>query len=302
LQNVHEIEYAELEKIIPSPGLSLVIRLNLEKYRPHLDEQLEKIGEITGETGWQLEVDLEKTLPLLDQNTQNTIGEIYYKYVIDRLVSNLQNRLKSEMSREAFNEATTQRKIIIRVNDKIPMNWKWIFENGAVVLEHKKNLCNHHEVEYVDFNEIMPVPGVLSLLARLNIANFKEKYDEVLESIKESTGEEYTFDDACLEAVYPKLSAGHQREIGALIARDVLGRLSENLKKNLKDDMVKEAFNEVATAHQITLKCEDNPKSAQAKANQNWKMSFENGFIVLTFLPAFHNMHEIEYIELEKLL
>jgi len=295
--NVYELGSYNLEDIIPSPGLPLVTRLDIDKHRENLEENLEQIRTITGESDWTVEIDFEKALQACPDQLK-TIGCTYYKEVLGYLVSNLKKTLAKEATKEAFLEATNQRKIEIRVstNPKENKYWTIIFENGALVLVHKKNICNIYEVGSFDLVAIMPVPGILSLVARLNIQDSQEKLAEHLEAIKEATGEDYTVDDASIETVYKALANENDKSnIGRTFYDEALAYLARNLKKSLADDMVKEAFNEVATAHQITFR-------PDAKAPNYWNIKFENGVVVLIFKPNLSNLYEIGSIDIEKLL
>jgi len=298
IANVHELEYFNLIAIIPTPGLPLVTRLSLESHRKHMEENLEQITLLTGTGEWSFEADFEKIISQVpDKNFQNQIGDMYYNTCLSNVVGNLKRCLQSEITKEAFNEATSERKIIFRVNEKMKSYWEFLFENGALVLQHTKNICNIHEIEYFAIEKVIPVPGVFSLVARLEIEKHREFLQEALEKIKAATGEEYSFDEACLETLHKKIDPAHASQLGSIFLKSALANLASNLEKALKDDMVKEAFNEVATAHQITFAVDTNPKS-----NAWWSLAFQNGVVVVTCKPGIANMHELEYLNIEKLL
>jgi len=259
-----------------------------------LDEALEEIAKATGTGDWSVEVDFEANLKQLDKYSQDHIGEIYYEQAIPNLAKNIKRNLESETIKEAFNEATSERKISIVVNDKQNGYWELTFKNGGLILSHKKSIANLSTIEYLELAKLIPVPGTLSLVAKLDIEKNREKLEEALQKIKEATGEDYSFDEASLEAIYPKLDKYNQERIGSTFYGDVLGNLAKNFERALKDDMVKEAFNEIATAHQVTVRC--NPK-----LKGYWDIAFENGVVVVTFREI-ANISTIEYFNIEPLL
>jgi len=293
IANISNLEYYDLEKVIPTPGLSLVVKLDIEKYKEKLDEKLAELSQITG-NDWAVEIDFDAIVPQLDEYARNSIGNIYYGQAFPALVSCIKTKLESESVKEAFNEATSERKVIFKVNDKQPSYWNIAFQNGSLVVSHKKSIANISNLEYYNLEEIIPVPGTFPLVAKLNIEKNRPVLDEHLQKISEATGQEYTFDDACLEALYPKLEDHSKARIGDVILKESMGYLAANLTKALKDEMVLEAFNEIATAHQITYK-HQNPTP------NYWAISFKDGVVVVSF-QACANLSNLEYLNIESLL
>jgi hypothetical protein len=293
IANIHTVGYTDLKPLIPSPGgLSLVTRVNIEKNKENIDECLQEIAKAAGTEDWTFEPDYEKAAKELDKNTIDSIGDLYTE-ALKGIKENIVRNMQKEAIKEAFNEATAERKIIIRVNDKCPDYWKFKFENGSILLEHKKSIANMHTISYQDIPEALPVPGVLTLVARLNISDNKEQLDNALERIKNATGEEYTFDDACLEEVFKKLPEV-KNNIGGFIYGDIMKGIADLIEKNMKDEMVKEAFNEISTGHQITVRIDP-------KQGTYWLIKFENGNLVVSG-KAYCNIHEVANLNLEKLL
>jgi len=295
MANMSSLEYFDLERVIPTPGLSLVTKLNLEKNKPKLDETLEELAQITGNGDWAFEVDFDAIVKQLDKGYGERVGDLYYSSALPYLVSNIKRRLaESETIKEAFGEVTTERKIIFEINDKQNPYWQITFKNGAILVTHKKSMANMSELEYYDFTEILPVPGTYSLVAKLNMEKNRPHLEENLARISKATGQEYTFDDSSLEAVYNTLSKDYQSRVGDLFYDQILRNLAANFERSLKDEMVLEAFNEVATAHQISI--------VQKKPTPNyWDISFKNGVVVLTFQDIV-NVSTIEYFNIEPLL
>jgi hypothetical protein len=296
IANINQLEYFALEDIIPTPGLPLVVKLNIEEYKPKEAESLERIAEATGAGDWVFEVDFDAIVPQLDPNTGKTIGRLYYQDCLPLLANNIKSKLsKSETLKEAFNEATSERKIVFRVVDKQAKYWDIVFQNGSLVVSHKKQIANVNDLEYFPLQDIIPVPGVLSLVAKLNVEESRPKLEEHLQVISTATGQEYTFDDSCLETFYPKLAANYQARIGSLFLDEVMHCLANNLQKSLKDEMVLEAFNEMTSAHQITFRAVD-------KLANYWDISLKDGLVILSFNPNISNVANIEYFNIERLL
>jgi len=225
-------------------------------------------------------------------NVITTIGELY-REALEGLRTNIVRGVKNETVKEAFTEATPERKIAIRVNDKIADYWVFKFENGTLLLEHKKQIANIYQIANQNLPQALPVPGVLTLLARLNIQEKREKLEEAMEKIKNATGEEYTFDDSCVEDVYKKLP-NIGANIGQLLYEDVMTGVASLIEKNMKDEMVKEAFNEVSSSHQIIVRIDP-------KQSNYWEIKLENGNFIVSG-KAYANTYEISNFNLEKLL
>eukprot|EP00026_Physarum_polycephalum_P003638 Phypoly_transcript_03651.p1 GENE.Phypoly_transcript_03651~~Phypoly_transcript_03651.p1 ORF type:complete len:695 (+),score=161.19 Phypoly_transcript_03651:270-2354(+) len=293
IANLYQIGNIDLKPLIPSPGgLSLVTRVNIEKNAERVAEYLQEIAQAVGTEDWTLEPDYEKAVKEMEPHQVNSVGDTYAE-ALENLKKNIVERMKSETIKEAFTEATPERRIIIRINDKCPDYWKFKFENGAIILEHKKSIANLYQIGNQDLAAALPVPGVLSLLARLNLQEHREKLDEALEKIKNATGEEYTFDEACIEEVYKKIPEIKQN-IGSFMYDDVLPNVAKLIEQNMQDEMTKEAFNEVSTNHQITVRVDP-------KMNGYWQIKLENGDFVV-YCRAYCNIYEIGNINLEKLL
>jgi len=275
-------------------ALPLVIRKNIRDNEVFLRESLEKINNATGKE-FEFEADWGTVVSQLEQHSKDRIGELYQKDVMKNLADNIEKLCKNETSKEAFYEATSANKIIVKVNDKIPNYWKISFENGALVVEHKKSVGNLYEISNFNIIAVMPVPGVLSLTARLNIQQNQEALQEHLQTITTASGEDFSFDDSCLETLYKSVEGYAKDKLGELIMKDAMNQLATNIKKRLEDDMVKEAFNEVTTSHQITFR-------ADAKAPNYWAIKFENGNLVVIFKPNVGNMYELGNFDFEKLL
>jgi len=295
--NTYDLSNKPLVDLIPSPGLPLVTRLNIDKNRENLEEHLEKIRSVTGESDWSVEIDWEKIVKA-NPAYQRNIGDTYYNEIMKYLAQNLEKTLKSETTKEAFLEATNQRKIVITFteNPKENQYWKMFFENGALIIQHKKDICNTYDVCNFKLESVMPVPGLISLMARLNIEKNQDNLREHLERLKEATGEEYSLDDSCLENVYKAITNEYTKNnIGDTFLNEAMKYLSENFANRCKDDMFKEAINETVTNRQIIF-------VPDAKAKTYWDIKFQNGNVVVTFKPDLANLYDIRNFDLEKLL
>jgi len=263
-----------------------------------LQENLEEIKNITGESDWDVEVDFEKAIKASPDQLKQ-IGTTIYDEALTQLVRNLKKTLEKEIVKEAFNEAATQKKIVFKVVDNPKENRYWFiqFENGALVVNYRKNIANMYEIGNFDIPSVLPVPGVLNLVAKLNIQSNQEALQGHLETIKNASGEEYSIDETCYEVIYKVLpNERDKNQMGSTFLNDAMQHLANNLKKSLADDMVKEAFNEIATAHQITFRPLD------AKASGYWNISFENGLVVVGFKTNLANLYELGNFNIEKIL
>jgi len=216
-------------------ALPLIIRKGIRDNEVFLKENLEKINKAVGKE-FEFEADWATVVPLLDPQNKDKIGELYQKDVMSHLAQNIIQICKNETTKEAFVEATSASKIIVKPNEKIPGYWSLRFENGALVVEHKKQIANLYEISNFNIVAVLPVPGVLSLPARLNIQHYQEHLQQHLETITKAAGEDYSFDDSCLETVYKALEGGYKEKVGELILNDALSQLANNIRKRLEDN------------------------------------------------------------------
>lgn len=297
LANLHEVSYFPIPKLLPtqSGSLPMPVRLNIEENKERQQELLESIASITGSGEWVFEVDWLGNSSKLEKSQQESIGSLYVKDILGGVETLLKDKLANETLKEAFNEATPNRTITILVNPKINGYWDTSIKDGGLLIQHKPSIANTHEVSYFDLASVIPVPGIISLVAKLNLEEKKDKLTEALEKIKEATGEEFTFDESSLQEVYPKLDEYSKKRVGDLVYGDFIPNLAENLSKAMADEMVKEAFLEVATSH--TIKIQVNPKQSGY-----WDIKFVNGDIILSSNGNIANTHEISYFNIEKLL
>eukprot|EP01110_Echinostelium_bisporum_P010721 TRINITY_DN422_c0_g1_i2.p1 TRINITY_DN422_c0_g1~~TRINITY_DN422_c0_g1_i2.p1 ORF type:complete len:561 (+),score=273.12 TRINITY_DN422_c0_g1_i2:58-1740(+) len=296
LYNQSDLKWVNLSEKIPSPGgLSLVQRLNLEKAKEKYDELLEKLQSITG-ADWTVEADFDKLVKELAPNNANQIGDIFHNNALENLVSNIEELCKQETSKEAFLEATSERKIVFRVNNdkKFDKYWAIKFENGNLVVDFKKELYNQSDLRWFKMESVMPVPGVISLLGKLNLEENRETLNEALEKMKTVSGEEYTFDEACVEEFYKSVDPNNKDQVGSLV-KGIVINFVDNCEERLKDEMVKEAFLEITNARQITLKCNN-------KQSPYWDIKFDNGVIVISYKKELYNQSDVRWFDFEKLL
>ncbi|EFA78601.1 hypothetical protein PPL_08056 [Heterostelium album PN500] len=151
--NVSDLTYFDLASIIPSPGaLSLKARLNLKNNQEAIQESLEQI-KVATKVDWSYdEESLETCYTTIDSN-KDSIGEIF-KEIINYVATNITKRCADEMVLEAFNEVTTNARIILRHNPKQSNYWQWIFENQNLVISFK-SICNVSDNCYFDFEKLL---------------------------------------------------------------------------------------------------------------------------------------------------
>jgi len=153
--------------------------------------------------------------------------------------------------KESFNEVTSNNKIVIRINDKCPSYWGFVFLNGDFIVEHKKSVTNIHATAGIDLSEVIPTTG-LPLQVRMNLSAKRPDLDSSLESIAQTTGTADWSFEADFEAIIPKFG-GRVHELGEYYYTQVMGNVAEMLKKKLTNEMIKEAFNEATSERKIVL-------------------------------------------------
>jgi len=270
--------------------------MNIEKYAERQRELLESISNISGAGEWVLEVDWLANATKLPKHDAERIGDTYIDQVLSNIESLFKNKLEgNETMKEAFNEATPNRTISIVINDKQNSYFALAIKDGGLQVSHKLSIANIHEISYYDLASITPIPGIISLVAKLNLEEKRPKLEEYVERIKTATGEEFTFDESSLQPFYEKLEENYRKRIGDLVYNEILPNVTELIERNMKDEMVKEAFLEVVTNRQIILQI--NPKQ-----KVYWDVKFENGNFVLSSNGSICNVHEISYFNIEKLL
>jgi len=300
ISNISSLEYVDLPALIPSPGgLPLTVRLNIEANKKSLDEYLEVIHTATGSEEFVVEIDFEKIIALVTPSDANRIGNLMYDDALCYLSRNLKKALADESVKEAFLEAVSEKRIVFEVvNDAKAQPWSMKFKDGSLHIIGRKEMNNLSSIEYLETIALMPVPGLLSLESKLNIAKNQTRKEEELEKIKEVCGNEYMLDDAVWEDIYPKLDANDKKRIGNLVIDDALCYLTRNIVKRCKDEMVKEAFDEITSGRTIQFKLDTDPKSKQ---KESWIIQFKDGNIVCTG-KAMSNLSALEYFDFEQIL
>jgi hypothetical protein len=295
ISNTGDLTYVKLVTVLPTSGLPLTVRKNITEKKPTGDGYLESIAKTTGTGEWIFEADFDAIVPKLKPQTADRIGTIYFGEALYNIDYLLKSKLANELIKEAFNEATNQHKIIFAVNEKIDKYWTISFKDGTLLVQHQPDIYNVGDLSYYDLESVIPVPGVISLPSKINLDATKKEREAALEKIKTASGDDWTFDDSSLEAFYEKLDAKEKLRVGNIVNKEVVPNLASNLEKALKDDMVKEAFQEVATAKTIKV-------VADPKQSAWWTIKFENGVIVLSAKTPICNTGDISSINIEKLL
>ncbi|KAN0032829.1 hypothetical protein ACTFIV_006756 [Dictyostelium citrinum] len=272
--NISDNANFDFIKVLPVPGVfSLAARLNMKENQEKFDTAFERIKETT-KVDWSYEQEsIEQVYPTLEDRNKERVGEIFadvFKYAAD----NIQKRCKDDTTLEAFVEATSNAKIVLRQNPKASGYWVWSFEGGNLIITFK-SICNISDNANFDFIKILPVPGVFSLAAKINLKENQEKFNTAFERIKEATKVDWSYDEQSLEQVYPTLEERNKERIGDLFS-EIIRYVADNIVKRCKDDMVLESFLEATSNAKIVFR-------HNAKANGYWNWSFENNDLVITF-------------------
>ncbi|KYR03083.1 hypothetical protein DLAC_00575 [Tieghemostelium lacteum] len=278
--------------------LSLNQRKSLRDYDQNLKDALESIKNTTGQE-YQVEIDFEGIIAKTAESkyVSEDPGNFFYKQCLANFAYCLEQQLaKEEVTKEAFVEATTARKIIFRINEdkKNTDYWKVAFEADSVILLFRIQPSNVGDISYLPLAKSIPVPGTYSLVSRLSLKEHKEKFDEALETLKSATGETWTYDEASLESVYKLVDENSKTNYGRVFST-VLENVAYNVKEKCKDDMIKEAFVEATPNHTIVF-------VQNAKQYDYWEFKFENGNLLVSFKNSITNLSDISYWDFTKLL
>ncbi|KAK5579658.1 hypothetical protein RB653_009343 [Dictyostelium firmibasis] len=275
--NISDNANFDFIKVLPVPGVfSLAARLNMKENQEKFDNSFERIKQVTN-IDWSYDQEsLEQVYPTLEDRNKEILGDIFsqvFKYIAD----NITNRCKNEIALEAFIEATSNAKIVLRSNSKLAGTyWSWSFEKGDLVVTFK-SICNISDNANFDFIKVLPVPGVFSLAARLNMKESLEKFESSFQRIKQVLHNDWSYDESSLEQVYPTLEEHNKLRVGEIFS-EVIKFVADNIVKRCsKEEMVLEALVETVTNSKIVFR--SNPKLT----GTYWSWSFENGDLVITF-------------------
>jgi len=182
------------------------------------------------------------------------------------------------------------------VNDKAPAYWVFKIENGDLILEHKKSICNTHDVTYFDLARIIPTQsGAIPLPVRKNIEKNREKQQEILDEIAKVTGSgEWVF-EVDWTTVVPKLDNNTAERIGDIYIEEILNNVLTLFKNKLTNETTKEAFNEATSARTISIDVND-------KQQQYWLLNIKDGGLVITHKKSICNTHDVSYYNLESII
>ncbi|KAK5581862.1 hypothetical protein RB653_003442 [Dictyostelium firmibasis] len=272
--NVSDNASFDFIKVLPVPGVfSLGARLNMKVNQEKFDNAFERIKEVTN-MDWSYEQEsLEQVYPSLEERNKERVGDLFAE-ILKYIADNITKRCKSDIVLEAFSEASSNAKIVFRHNPKASGYWNWTFEGGNLIVTFK-SICNTSENANFDFIKVLPVPGVFSLAAKINLKENQEKFDESFQRIKETTNMDWSYDEQSLETVYPSLEERNKERVGDLFS-DIVKYIADNIVKRCKDDMVLECFTEATSNAKIVFRY-------NSKASGYWNWTFENNDLVITF-------------------
>jgi len=209
----------------------------------------------------------------------------------------LERACADPLTKESLDEATSNSKITIRVNDKIPSYWQFKFENGDIILEHKKSICNTGEITWADLARFIPTQaGALPLPVRKNIEANREKQQELLEEIAQSTGSGEWILEIDWNANVSKVDQHSRERLGDVYIQEVLVNFSELLKDKLKNETLKEAFNEATSARTVSILV------GTDKLPAYWVMAIKDNSLVITHKPNICNTGEVRYYDIATII
>ncbi|KAM9993704.1 hypothetical protein ACTFIZ_011683 [Dictyostelium cf. discoideum] len=273
--NISDNSNFDFVKVLPVPGVfSLAARLSLKESQEKFDSAFERIKQVTN-VDWSYDQEsLEQVYPTLEDRNKERVGEIVAE-ILKFAADNISKRCKNEITLESFNEATSNAKFVFRQNAKLNGYWVWSFENGDLVITFK-SICNVSDNANFDFIKILPVPGVFSLAARLNLKESQDKFNSAFERIKQVTNMDWSYDEQSLEQVYPTLEDRNKERVGEIIA-EILKYAADNIvKRCTKEEIALESFIETTSNAKFVFR-------QNAKLDGYWVWSFENGDLVITF-------------------
>eukprot|EP01132_Coremiostelium_polycephalum_P005671 gene5671-7057_t len=135
----------------------------------------------------------------------------------------------------------------------------------------------------------------LSLVQRKSLRDHEPALKEALESIKNSTGEEYQV-EIDLEGIVSKFTDKWCAEDpGSFFYKNAITNFAYCVEQECKKDLTKEAFVEATPSRKITFRINEDKKNTDW-----WKIVIENGVVVLLFRIQPSNLGDISYLPLYK--
>ncbi|KAF2071545.1 hypothetical protein CYY_007144 [Polysphondylium violaceum] len=181
----------------------------------------------------------------------------------------------------------------IQIYRSFSADWVYRFTNGTLVLLFR-SICNTSDIKYFKLENVIPLPAVYTLPARLNLKKNQDKFTQSFEKIKAATGVEWSLDDASLESVFPHVGT-YQNQVGDIFA-EVIGYVAQNIEKRLSDEMVKEAFLELTPKAKLVFKFAE-----KLSTSNYWEYKFEDQSLTVYF-KAIANTSDARDFDFEKLL
>jgi len=272
--------------------LPMTARKNIRDTEAKRDEFLAKINAATGHT-FKLVPDFETNHGLVEDGWKDRIGTLYQGEgaFLPELVSMFESaQFKDPLFKAEFDKTVTKDEIRFRVgtvnraqtggqssyNDVF-------FEDGGVVLVHDKSPCNLGDIARFQLNKVRGLneSSKIPLYVRQNLAKNEAKKDEALAAISKATGEKWTFNDACMEAVWKVYESNpdfdrYKDQVGDYFYAEALTNLASNITAICKDDMLQEGFNEKFSAKTIEFRYVKD-------LSGYWKPLEEGGKLVVQF-------------------
>jgi len=282
--------------------LSLTVRKNLRDNEEKLKEFMGRINSAVGKT-WTFEADIAKIIsdPKISKDHADRIGEILYSSYMEYVAQCIEENCKDDMTKEGLLGSVSANKIIYRLNPKAKGYNEFVIENGALILQcTPENMwCNIYEISSYKLDPILDYDkSKLSLVFRKNMRDYEEKLQTHLNTIKEATGKDWTFEvDMKTIAGNKKIDSSYQDRPGEILYDSYMERIAQCISDNCKDDMTKEALLEAVSKNKVIFRFVD-----KTDDYHEWKI--EGGALILQCKPEnfWVNLSDIGYAKLDKLL
>ena len=267
-----------------SSTLPLLLRKNIRDAEKKKVEFLAKIDKATGQSGWTMDADMPTLYPKItavDASRAVKLGTIIYNSYLENLASNLEAFCKDDMAKESFNGATKKHAIVFEINDVTKKYVDAVIKDDVIHLQVKPSNFWSNVGETGKDIEPQLTANSLPLVAAKNIRNAEPKKKEILARLDKATGQTGWTMDADIVSFYSKLpsSSTYNERAGAFIFNSYLNAITTHIEKLCKDEMSKEALNEVTKNHKIVFELVDNTKSYS-------DVSIKDGVIFIQVKPA----------------
>jgi hypothetical protein len=261
------------------------LRKNLRDTEPQRDEALKSIESTLGVGPWTFECDWAAIHSnVKPANWQDSLGSLMFKNWLPTLAEKVKPgkyNLDDE-ARKALIKATPTRKIVARLGAaNTGVDPRVVFENGVLVMEQGPENFGTNAGSVASkldtkLNEMGPDPELgTTLFLRQNLAANEPLRAQNLARIEKASGISGLTLEIDFPALQKQLDDSHSRHsLGTLFYENWLGNMATKLEKQLKDDMVREAFVDAVKSKKIRFEVGDGNGSDP-------KVYFEGGAMIV---------------------